>query len=188
MYDKVCQKRSEVLNNPPPSRAKVKKIRKSKQLVIEAKLLMTWVSTHRISENNSRFLCFAFGINRTPCLFGLQTSERDWALHVWNYCVGMLPTDLHGTLLTGPHLCTKLERNRFSRSRDLERPFHVSTCSSTPTDMFGKKKKNIKILKNMYDGWEEITLRRRFSSTLWEIWHDKKQTPVVIWLRKVSAA
>ena len=49
-------------------------------------------------------------------LLGRQVSERE-GLHVRN-CVGVLPTNMHDTLLTGPHNCTKFERNRFSCSRD----------------------------------------------------------------------
>ena len=59
-------------------------------------------------------------LNTSKTPFGATNKRaRGWALHVRN-CVGVLPTDLHGTLLTGPYPCIKFERNRPSRSWVLE--------------------------------------------------------------------
>ena len=59
-----------------------------------------------------------YSIQPVRRLLGRQTSEREvelCGLHVRSY-VGVLPTDLHVTLLSGPYLCTKFEHNRPSRS------------------------------------------------------------------------
>ena len=74
---------------------------------------------------------------------------RGWALYVRN-CVGVLPTDLHGTLLTGSYPCTKFERNRPSRSWDLEPSpctcIAPQLCRASP---YGLTVENINTLQNV---------------------------------------